>query len=132
MPMMFSCTCTPDSVLTDNVFGHMHSRYLDWLAETDLVDGGDTALVFSLVNEVLDDIVCFLQIPRDVAAYPVCGVCPLALHQVSNDGASAITGRSSPSETDGAVAGVCHTGVHNRPRRSLVDHTDNIKDKLNV
>lgn len=103
---------------TDDVLGNMLAGYFSWLAEANLVDSSDAALVLGLVDEVLDDIVGVLQVPGDIAADPVCGVSPLALHQVSNDGASTIVGRSSPGETDGAVGGVCHTGIHNRTRRS--------------
>ena len=96
----------------------MLAGYFNWLTEADLVDGGDAALILCLVNEVLDYIVGVLQVPGDIAANPVCGVRPLALHQVSNDRASTITGGSGPGKADGAVGGVCHTGVHNRARRS--------------
>lgn len=98
----------------------MHSRHLDWFAESNLVDSADATLVFGLVNEVLNDITCFLQIPWNIATYPVCCICPFALHQVSNDGATTIAAGSRPSETDSAVGGVSHTGVHNRPRRCYV------------
>lgn len=77
---VFSHARTPVSILTDNVFSHVHSWYLDRLAETNLVDSSDATLVFSLVNQVLNCIICFLQIPGNIAAYPVCCVCPLALH----------------------------------------------------
>lgn len=111
---------TPDSILTNDVFGRVHSRDLARFAETDLVDGSDAALVLGPVDEVLNDVMCFLQIPGNIAAYPVCRVCPLALHQVSNDGASTVAGGSRPSETDSAVGGVGHTGVHDRSRRCWV------------
>lgn len=94
--------------------------YFNWLAKADLVDSSDAALVLSLVNQVLDDIIGLLQISGDIAADPICGICPLAFHQVSNNRASAIVGGSSPSEADGAVGGVCHTGVRNGSRRSWV------------
>lgn len=116
----YSCATPPDSILTDNVFSHVHSRYLDWLAETNLVDSSDATLVFSPVDQVLNCIICFLQIPGNIAAYPVCCVCPLALHQVSNDGASTVAGGSCPSETDSAVGSVGHTRVHNRSRRCYI------------
>lgn len=70
------------------------------------------------MNEVLNDVVGLLQVPWDITADPVFGVCPLALHQVSNNGASTIVGGGSPGKTDGAVGGVSHTGIHNRSRRS--------------
>lgn len=111
---------TPDSVLTNDVFGRVHSGDLARLAETNLVDGSDAALVLGPVDEVLNDITRFLQIPGNIAADPVCCVCPLALHQVSKDGASAVAGGSRPGEADSAVGGVGHTGVHNRPRRCWV------------
>lgn len=96
----------------------MLAGYFNWLAEANLVDGSDAALILGLVDKVLDDVVGLLQIPGDVAADPVCGVGSLALHQVANNGASSIIGRSGPGEADGAVGGVHHTGVHNRTRRS--------------
>lgn len=120
MSIIFCCTCTQKSILTNDVLGNMLARYFNWLAESDLVHGSDAALVLSLVNEVLDDIVGLLQIPGDIAADPVCGIRPLALHQVSNDRASTIIGGSSPGEADGAVGGVRHSGVHNGSRRSWV------------
>lgn len=58
----------------------MFARYFHWLTEANLVDSSDTALVFILVDEVLDDIAGLLQVPGNVAAYPVCCVGPLALH----------------------------------------------------
>lgn len=103
---------------TDDDLGNVFAGYFSWLAEAHLVDGSDAALVLSLVNEVLNDIVGLLQVPGDVAADPVCGVSSLALHQVSYDGASTVVGRGSPGETYGALAGVCHTWIHNRTRRS--------------
>lgn len=96
----------------------MFARYFNWLAKANLVNSSDAALVLSLVNEVLDDIVGLLQVPGDIATDPVCCVSPLALHQVSNYGASTIVGGRSPGETDCAAGGVCHTGIHNGARRS--------------
>lgn len=96
----------------------MLAGYFNWLAEADLVDGSDAALVLCLVYEVLDGVVGLLQVPGDVAAYPVSGVGPLALYQVSNDGASSIVGGDGPGEADGAVGGVHHSRIHNRARRS--------------
>ncbi len=103
--------------LTNDVLGNMLARHFNRLTEANLVDCSDAALVLRLVNEVLDDVVGLLQVPGHIAADPICGVCPLALHQVSNNRASTIIGGSSPGKTDGAVGGVCHTGVHNRARR---------------
>lgn len=116
----FSRATTPDPILTNNVFDHVHARDLGRFTESNLVDGSDATLVFGPVDEVLNDIIGFLQIPGNIAANPVCRVGPLALHQVSNDGASTVAGGSCPSETDSAVGGVGHAGVHNRPRRCFV------------
>lgn len=96
----------------------MLARYFNWLAKADLVDSSDAALVLGLMNEVLNDVVGLLQVPGDVATDPVSCVSPFAFHQVSNDRASTIIGRSSPSEADGTVGGVRHAGAHNRARRS--------------
>lgn len=89
-----------------------------WFAEADFVHSSDATLVLSFVNEILNDIVSLLQVPGDIAAYPICSICPLALHQISNDGASTIVGRGRPNKANGAVGGICHTWVHNRTRRS--------------
>ena len=96
----------------------MFARYFHWLAEANFVGGSDATLVLSLVNEVLNDIAGLLQVPGDVAADPVSCISSLALNQVSDDGASTIVGRGGPVETDGALGGVLHTGIHNRARRS--------------
>lgn len=87
------------------------------LTEPDLVDSRDTALVLRLIDEVLNDIAGVLQVLGDIAADPVSGISPLALHQVSQHGASTVAGWSSPAQTDGAVGGVRHTGVHHWARR---------------
>lgn len=107
-------------IRTHDVLGNMLAGYFSWLAEADLVDSSDAALVLGLVDEILDNIVGLLQVPGDIAADPVCGVGPLALYQVSNDGASTIVGWSGPGKADGAVGSVCHTGVHNWARRSWI------------
>lgn len=96
----------------------MLARHFDRLAEANLVDGSDATLVLCLVYEVLDDVVGLLQVPGYIAADPVCGIRPLALHQVSQDGASTIICRDSPGEVDGTGSGVCYTGVHHRAGRS--------------
>lgn len=88
------------------------------LAEADLVDRSDAALVLCLVDEVLDGIAGLMQVSGDIAADPVCSVCPLALHQVSQNGASTIVGGGIPDDADGTVGGVHHTGVHHGARRS--------------
>lgn len=61
----------------------MLARHLDRFAEAHFVDSSDATLVLCLVDEVLDGVVGILQVPGYIAADPVCGVCPLAFHQVS-------------------------------------------------
>lgn len=71
----------------------MLAGYFDWLTEANLVDSSDAALVLGLVNEILNDVVGLLQVPRNVTADPVSSISPLTLYQVSNDRAATIIGR---------------------------------------
>lgn len=92
-------------------------RYFNRLAEANLVDSSDAALVLGLVYQVLDGVAGVLQVPGYVAADPIRGVCPLALHQVADNGASTIVCGGGPGESNGAVGCVRNTRVHNRARR---------------
>lgn len=103
---------------TYDVLGNVLARYFNWLTEANFVDGSDTALVLCLVDEVLDNVTSVLQVSGDIATDPICGIGPLALNQVSQDGASTIASRGIPCEADGAVGCVCHTGIHHWARRS--------------
>lgn len=96
----------------------MGAGHLTRLTEADLVDGGDAALILRLVDEVLDGVVRVLQVLGHVAADPVCGIGPFALHQVSQDGASSVIGGGGPGQADGAVGGVGDTGVQHGAGRS--------------
>lgn len=81
----------------------MVSRDVAGLTEADLVDSGDSELVFSVVHQTCHQEFSGLELFWNVALGPVFGFGPLTLHQIADDLTTPIIRWFGPAQADGAL-----------------------------
>lgn len=88
----------------------MFIRNFTRLAESSFVYSSNTKLVFRVLQESSDKIMCILKVLRYIASYPVCSIGSLAFNKVSQNFTSTIACRLSPRKANGAVGDICDLG----------------------